>query len=49
MTRITLLQNFIIIVVEGKAEVFMTNAGKPRWWMEIDKHCKNVFVIPRHD
>jgi len=49
MSRITLLQNFIIIVVEDKVEVFMTSAGKPKWWIEIDKHGKNVFVIPRHD
>jgi len=48
MTRITLLQNFIIIATEDKVEVFMTNAGKPKWWMEINKHGKKVFVIPRH-
>ena len=49
MTRITLLQNFIIIATEDKVETFMTNAGKPKWWIEDDRYGKKVFVIPRHD
>jgi len=49
MTRITLLQNFIIIAIKGESEVFMTNAGKPKWWIEDDRYGKKVFVIPRHD